>query len=344
MLQSGLLFVDGCGQHAGWADGISVDQEIAKTLGVGTPFTSLELGVRANAEDVQGRISYAGPGAALPPMNNPDDVFARLFTNFNGGAGLDLITQQRRSVLDTVQRQFQLLSPRLSSSDQQKVKAHLELVRDIEQRLGTTGNGSSSCLVPPTPPSFSDSLDASVPNTVDSEDTMPQIAELQLDLLAAAFACDLTRVASYQISTSLNHIRYPWVNSSGEGHALSHSGNSDTDAQGQLVRRHTWHNLMLARFLERLSQIPEGTGTVLDNTLIVMCSEISVGNTHSHKRMPMLVVGGGWYFQTGRYLQFDSVPHNNLLVSLINAMVDPSVTSFGLPELCMNPLDVLKRA
>jgi hypothetical protein len=338
MLQSGDLFVDGCGQRAGWANGISVDQQIAKTVAGGTPFTSLELGVRANAEDVQGRIAYAGPGAALPPMNNPDDVYNRLFTNFMTGSGqLDQITLQRRSVLDTVQRQFQLLSPRLSASDQQKVQAHLELVRSIETRLGTAGNGSPSCQIPTQPATFNDSTDATVPNTVDSEDTMPQIAELQLDLLASAFACDLTRVATYQISTSLNHIRYPWVNSLGEGHMLSHSGDSDQDARAQLTRRHTWHNQMLANFLDRLSQIPEGSGTVLDNTLIVMCSEISVGNTHSHKRMPMLVVGGGWYFRTGRYLQYQSAPHNNLLVSLLNAMGDAS-TTFGLPDVCTGPL------
>ena len=78
-LQSGDLFVDGCGQTAGWANGISVDQEAAKTLGVGTPITSLELGVRATENDVQGRIAYAGPGAPLPPMNDPSDVFQRLF-------------------------------------------------------------------------------------------------------------------------------------------------------------------------------------------------------------------------------------------------------------------------
>jgi hypothetical protein len=342
MLQSGDLFVDGCGQRAGWANGISVDQQVAKTIAQGTPFTSLELGVRANAEDVQGRIAYAGPGAALPPMNNPDDVFNRLFSNFQPGGGqVDPMTAQRRSVLDTVQSQFRLLSPRLSVSDQQKVQAHLDLVRDIETRLGTTGNGSSSCQLPVAPPTFTDSTDdMTVPNTVDSEDTMPQIAELQLDLLAAAFACDLTRVATYQISTSLNHIRYPWVNSLGEGHALSHAGDSDTDAHDQLVRRHTWHNQMLANFLDRLAQIPEGSGTVLDSTLVVMCSEVSVGNTHSHKRMPLLVVGGGWYFRTGRYLKYTDAPHNNLLVSILNAMGDNS-TSFGLPSVCTGPLDNL---
>ncbi len=68
---------------------------------------------------------------------------------------------------------------------------------------------------------------------------MPTIAGLHLDMLATAFACDLTRVASFQISTSLNHIRYPWLNSLGEGHALSHMGPSDATAHLELVARQT---------------------------------------------------------------------------------------------------------
>ena len=259
-LQSGDLFVDGCGQTAGWANGISVDQQAAKTLAVGTPITSLELGVRATENDVQGRIAYAGPGAPLPPMNNPSDVFTRLFSGF--GQNSDQVAElqaRRKSVLDTVQSQFKSISARVSTEDQQKLSAHLSLVRDLESRLAVTGNGSAACVAP------------AVPAVLDptSEDDMPTIAALHLDMLATAFACDLTRVASFQISTSLNHIRYPWLNSLGEGHALSHEGPSDPDAHLELVTRQTWHAQMLANFLTRLSQIPEGSGTVLDNTLVL---------------------------------------------------------------------------
>jgi len=132
-LQSGALFVDGCGQTAGWANGISVDQELAKTLAVGTPIKSLELGVRATENDVQGRISYAGPGAPLPPMNDPSEVFQRLFSGF--GQNTDQLAElraRRQSVLDTVQAQFKSVSARVSSADKQKLDAHLTLVRDLE--------------------------------------------------------------------------------------------------------------------------------------------------------------------------------------------------------------------
>jgi hypothetical protein len=327
-LQSGDLFVDGCGQTAGWANGISVDQAIAKTIGTGTPITSLELGVRATENDVQGRIAYAGPGAPLPPMNDPSEVFQRLFASF--GQNTDQLAElraRRQSVLDTVQEQFKALSPRVSAEDQQKLQAHLSLVRDLESRMVVTDNGASACKAP------------TAPGTLDptSEDDMPKIAALQLDLLATAFACDLTRVASYQISTSLNHIRYPWLNSLGEGHALSHAGPSDTDAHQQLVARQTWHSQLLADFLTRLSQIPEGAGSVLDNTLVLWGNEVSQGNTHSHENMPFVMMGGGFYFRTGRYLKYESASHNDLLVSILNAFgVD--ATTFGQPDLCHGPL------
>jgi len=327
-LQSGDLFVDGCGQRAGWANGISVDQEVAKKLAVSTPITSLELGVRATENDVQGRIAYAGAGAPLPPMNDPSEVFQRLFSGF--GQNTDQLAElraRRQSVLDTVQAQFKSVSARVSQADQQKLSAHLTLVRDLENRMAITGNGSQACVAPAVPAK----LDPS------SEDDMPIIAGLHLDMLATAFACDLTRVASFQISTSLNHIRYPWLPSMGEGHALSHMGPSDDAAHHELVARQTWHSQLLANFLTRLSQIPEGSGTVLDNTLVVWGNEISEGNTHSHENMPFVTAGGGWYFRTGRSLQYTSASHNDFLVSILNAMGVPA-TTFGQADLCKGPL------
>lgn len=327
-LQSGDLFIDGCGQRAGWANGLSVDQEVAKTLAVGTPITSLELGVRATENDVQGRIAYAGPGAPLPPMNDPSDVFKRLFSGFGQNSSeLEELRARRRSVLDTVQSQFKAVSARVSAEDRIKLDAHVSLVRDLESRMAATGNGSAACVAP------------SVPTVLDptSEDDMPAIAGLHLDMLATAFACDLTRVASFQISTSLNHIRYPWLNSMGEGHALSHMGPSDAGSRAELVSRQTWHSQLLANFLKRLGEIPEGSGTVLDNTLVLWGNEVSEGNTHSHQNVPFLMAGGGWYFRTGRSLQYASASHNDLLVSVLNAMGVPA-TTFGQADLCHGAL------
>lgn len=328
-LQSGGQFVDGCGQTSGWADGISIDQEVAKANGRGTLLGSLELGVRALDNDVQGRIAYAGAGQPLPPMNDPQAVFDRLFAGLEpGNAALDELRLRRRSVLDTVQSQFSTLSPRLSASDRIRVEAHLELVRDVERRMTEVSGGTSTCKAPTRPPVL-------LPT---NEMDVPLIADLELDLLALAFACDTTRVASYQISTALNRIRYPWLASTGEGHSLSHAGVSDTAARTELISRQTWHSGRLAYFLGKLRDIREPDGsTVLDNTLVLWGNEVSLGYTHTHANIPFLMAGGSWHFRTGRHLTYPGVSHSNLLVSVLNAMGLPH-TTFGQAEFCTGPL------
>ena len=330
-LQSGSDFVDGCGQRSGWANGISIDQEVVKTIGQDTLLPSLELGVHALDNDVQGRIAYAGPARPLPPMNDPTAVFDRLFSTLgtNAGTEMEQLRLRRKSVLDVVQDQFTAVNGRLGSDDKAKLDAHLTLVRDVERRL-TDGGTPNDCEAPERP----SLIDAT------SEADIPRIADLEIDLLALAFACDLTRVASIQFSTALNRVRYPWIEATGEGHLLSHSGVSDSVARVQLEARDAFHASRLARFLDKLSQIPEGNGTALDNTLVLWGNEVAVGATHAHTDMPLLMVGGGWHFRTGRVLTYQKASHANLLVSVLNAMGVPA-TTFGHPDYCSGALSGL---
>jgi len=324
-------FVDGCGRTAGWATGISIDQRIAGVIGAGSPVASLQLGVRATENDVQGRISYAAAGMPLPPLATPLDVYKSVFQDFlppavspDEDAARALLTQ-RRSVLDAVASEFGALETRLSAQDRQTLDAHLTLIRDVERRLSI---GIGDCQKPPQPV------------TLDpvSETDMPTIAELELDLLAVAFACDLTRVASFEISTALNRIRYPWVNSLGEGHTLSHVGSSDPDTRTQLVARQNWHASLIARLFDKLALISEGDGSVLDSTLLFWGNEVSMGTTHSHDNMPFVLAGGQWAFRTGRYVQYTGNPsHGDLLVSVLNAMGVPD-TTFGDARFSSGPL------
>jgi hypothetical protein len=323
-------FVDGCGSMAGWATGISVDQRVANVIGGMSPIGSLQLGVRATENDVQGRISYAGDSLPLPPMNDPLEVYKRVFDKFLPPSSTPdedaakALLMQRKSVLDAVTGEFAALNPRLSAQDKLTLDAHLTLVRDVERRL-TLGVGD--CQKPDEPP---------VLDPV-SETDMPQIAELELDLLAIAFACDQTRVASFQISTALNRIRYPWLESLGEGHSLSHTGASDMAAKTQLLNRQNWHSKLIARLFDKLAVVPQGDGSVLDNTLLLWGNEVSMGTTHTHDNMPFLLAGGGWAFRTGRYLTYQQASHADLLISILNAM-GVEQTTFGTPETCTGPL------
>lgn len=321
-------FVDGCGSRAGWANGISVDQQVASILGTDTFLGSLELGVRAAKTDVQSRISYAAAAQPLPPTNSPLEIYTRLFSDIGTDvAAIGELREQRHSVLDAVQEQFAAIDARVGAADREKLEQHLTLVRDVERRLDIVAT-NASCVPPAQPPDLAQ----------DSEDTMVQIAQLQVDLLSVALACDLTRVASLQFSDGLNTIRFPWINSLVEGHPLSHSGPSDLDARAQLIGRQKWYVEQVTRLLDNLAAIPEGTGSLLDNTLIVWGNEIGVGNTHTHDNIPFLLAGSaGGVLQTGRFIDFGGKSHCDLLVSMLNAMgID--MQTFGHPDFVTGPL------
>lgn len=315
-------FADGCGKTAGWPDGLSIDQAVANHIGQTTPFRSLELGVRANVNDVQGRISYSSSGSPLPPTNSPLDVYNRIFQRTEP---LDPNNpdSRRQSVIDTVKEQFRHLDAKLGRADQEKLGKHLALVEDLERRLSLPGTAAGGgCIAPTTPPDLDE----------DNEETMDAISRLHLDLLATAFACDLTRVASVQYSTGFNRIRYPWSDAEGEGHSLSHAGDSNAKAWDTLTTRATWHAGEIAYFLDRLAEIPEGEGTVLDNTLVVWGNEISKGNSHSLDSIPYLLAGSvGGAVRGGRFIDHGGASSCDLLHAIVAAF-GVELPRFGHPD------------
>jgi len=316
MLQEG-EFSDGCGSQAGWADGPSIDQLLAQSSLGDTQLRSLELGVRCLDNDVQGRISYSGAGAPLPPLVDPRLTFTRLFNQTAGGN-----TSRDNRVMDAVMDQWSLLRKNVGAEDRAKLDAHAALVVDLEQRLGVNAKPPGECAVPGSPPAFDP----------DSEIDMPAVSRAQLDLLALAFSCDLTRVASLQYSTGFNRIAFPWLDTQGEGHSLSHSGDSDTEAMTALTGRARWHAGEIAYFAEKLAQIPEGDGTVLDSTLIVWGTEVSQGNSHSLRDIPYLLLGTAQgKIRGGQWLTLPDRSGNDLLITIAQAL-DLNLTTIGTPN------------
>lgn len=329
-------FVGGDGSLAGWADGISLDQHLAQQIGSSTPFKSLHLGVRADTTaptaEVRTRISYTGPAQPVPPQNDPLVVFQDLFSDFETEpAELQAIREQRKSILDTVAGQIDAVNKRVGARDRLRLESHLAMVRDLEVRLENERVTGEACYAPAEP-------DALEP---DSEDTMPDIARLHVDLMVMALACDLTRVASLQFSNAKNHIRFPWLDSLGDGHQLSHAGPSNDSAHEEWVKRDAWFASQFAYLLTKLDSVQEGDGTMLDNTVVLWINELSQGNTHSHINMPFVMAGSaGGYFDTGRYLQYDNASHSDLLVSIQNAFGIEDET-FGDERFVNGPLSGL---
>lgn len=316
---------------SGWGGGPSVDQHIAKTVGATTKFPSLELGVQVSGATVWSRMSYRASNQPVPPENDPGKVFDRVFGSLGADpTGLAKLRARRRSVLDAVTRDFAALSPRLASEDRAKVAQYADALRDIETRLDAGGLVGGSC-VKPTRPAVSSLTDST---------KFPEIGKLQMDLLVMALACDLTRVGSIQWSNSVGGKVHSWLGITEGHHDLSHMGDSDAAAQNKLIKINTWYAEQLAYLIAAMKKIPEGTGTMLDNTVIVWGNELGVGNRHTRRDVPFVMAGScSGYFKTGRYLKYPTgTKHNSLLLSLCHAMGLAEQKTFGNAAYCPGPL------
>jgi hypothetical protein len=315
---------------AGWASGPSVDQRIADAIAGASKLRSLELGVQVGSADNWGRMCYRAANQPLPPEDDPAAVYARVFADLHTDpALLARLRARRRSILDTVGGEYARIAPRLGSADRQRLDAHLSAVREIETRLTTDLVVSSPACHDPT----------LRPVSAAANDAFPDAGALQIDLLVMALACDITRVASLQWSRAVSQTRFSWLGITEGHHDLSHRGDDDAGARDKLMRINRWYAQQLATLLAKLKAIPDGDGTLLDNTLVLWCNELAKGNTHSRKGAPYVLAGrAGGALRTGRFLRLSEArPHNDLLVSLMGAMDLPDRT-FGKPDWCNGPL------
>ncbi len=315
-----------------WASGISVDQDIANHIGGDTAFRSLELGVRnGNSNNVWTRMCYRGASEPLPPDDDPYAVFERVFGDLTADPfGLERRRAMRQSVVDYLNQDYADLQSRVAREDALRMEQHIQGIRDIERRL-TAGNLGASCAAP----DLGGRIDLSDINN------MPAIGTMQMDLATMALACDLTRVVSLQWTNSVGGAASPWLGISEGHHSLSHEGDSNTDAVDKLVRINTWYAEQFAYLIQQLESVPEGDGTLLDNTCMIWVNELGKGNSHTRNDLPLVMAGSaGGYFRTGRCLRYGDTPHNDLLVTLTNAYGVEQET-FGDTRFCNGPLTEL---
>ena len=312
MLTGGKLLAGsfpGAGGPAGYADRISVDQFIADRIGTNTTFRSLEFGVRTVGGGPLQVISYRASNQPNTAVDDPWQMYGRIFANSNLSASeLAKLVAERRGVLDFLKDDIARLRGRVSSSDRARLDAHLAGVAGIEQQL-------SKSMVSCTP--------MPLPAKVDTHAlaNFPLMSQLQMDLMLLAQICGLTRVSTLMWANADSWQYFPWIGINEEHHALSHSGDNDAASTDKLAA----------------VQDVDG-GTMLDSTVVLWGNELGVGNNHTYQNIPWVLAGGGGYFKTGRYLQYKDQNHNDLLVSLCNAMGLSDVTTFGIPELCKGPL------
>lgn len=328
----------GAEQYVGWGGGISVDQfianEIAKT--VTTNFKSLEFGVQVKSSSIWSRLCYAGPDQPIPAREDPAQNLVDIFSDLGADPfALELLRKKRKSVLDAVMNDYEAFNPRLGAADRIRLEQHLESIRSVELRLDATGVFGEACAVPnPTMPGAD----------FQQNDLFPVTGRAQMDLLVMALACDMTRVGSLQWSTSVSNVRHTWVPQllSGGHHDLSHYGDDDPSAYQDILEINKWYTEQFAYLLTSMANIPEGDGTLLDNSVVVWVNELGKGNSHTRRSIPFILAGGcQGALKTGQSLSYTNEPHGKLLVSLCNAM-DIPVTTFGEAQFSQGPLPGLK--
>jgi hypothetical protein len=312
------------GSHtpAGWASGVSIDQEIKNYLQADpasrTRFGSLEFGVMVpDRADTWTRMVYAGPNKPLTPIDDPYQMFSKLY-------GRTKDRESLRSILDDLQDDLRKVESRVSPADRQLLEEHATFVREMEQELKEAGSQGVGHAVPELEPGLKE-----------ENDNIPRISKMQIDLMVNSFAADFARVATLQYTNSVGQARMRWIGVDEGQHELSHKPDSDKDAQDKLTRINKWYCEQLAYLAQRLAETPEpgGEGSLLDNTTIVWTNELGKGNSHTLDNIPWVLVGEGLGFRMGRSLKYPKLPHNRLLMAMAHGM-GHRIERFGNPDFC----------
>jgi len=298
----------------------TIDQVIARVIGTGSLFPSLQTA----ATHCNG-VSYNGPSSRNPPETDPLAFYERIFgSSFRQpGDAVDPTLALRQSVLDSVLEDATTLRARVSAGDQVRLDQHLQGLYELEQRLARLQEDPPSldaCGRPESPTAdFSD---------VEGRPAAEARSRAMCDILAMALACDQTRVFGHYFSDPVSEILYgdlPYGH-----HELTHNEAQPQPMVNEIVTMITGE---FAYLVARFRDTPEGDGTLLDNCLVMGCSEVSLGQTHSLDDLPIVLAGSacGAIRQGIHYRSYTGDNATRLLITLQHAF-DIPVTTFGTDE------------
>jgi hypothetical protein len=324
--RSSAVFLSGAMAQAGAEArlGITADQVAAAAIGQDTPLPSLELMINEGSLSCgdglscayRNTISWQSPTSPLPMENNPQVVFERLFGD--GSTNQERLARrtQALSLLDAVTNQIAVLDRSLPSDDRARLDLFLTDVREIERRIANAGSRTSDLLGIPERP-------AGIPEDIEAH------IKLMMDLQVLAWQTDITRVTTFQLASELSNTVYPASGIRESFHILSHHSNlEENKARFAVLNR--YHVELLAYLLGKLAALPEGDGSVLDNSMILYGSGMSDGNEHNHGPLPVVLAGrAGGALSGGRHLRHAAdTTMSNLLLAMLQKLGIEQV-SFG---------------
>jgi hypothetical protein len=319
-----------------FAAGKSIDQVCADAIGYVTPHRSLQLGVALGG--LTGAcsaswpcayvsfVSWANATTPIAQLTNPRTTFETLFgPGAVGVSQADFLKRKayRLKILDVVNEDAQALRSKLGRSDQIKLDKYLTAVDETEMRVSSQQYGL-----------------ACDPGDGPDHDpaTYLEHLDMMVDIMVLAFQCDITRIMSFMtyIGGASHGVPYDWVDYQGmpineSFHDLSHHGGV-AEKLGKVAAINAWEVDVFGTLIQKLKDAEDVDGSrILDNSLLFFSSEVSDGNEHSIRNMPVVVAGSGQgAIQTNRHLRYSS-PNNTyaeLHIALAHAFGVP-VGSFG---------------
>ncbi|HKD06069.1 MAG TPA: DUF1552 domain-containing protein [Bryobacteraceae bacterium] len=298
--------------------GMSVDQMIANTIGQDTAQSSIVLACEQPMTGYHetnysmaysSHISWQTPDSPVPVELYPSLAFDNLFENRG--------SLRNVSIIDRVKDSAEAMSTKVSSADKIKLDDYLTSVREVEKRVTALRAGKDAAE------DKAKLTGASVMKMERPANGLPEDlrehSKLMCDIIALAFQTDKTRVASLIISRDLSAMYYPFLGVNQGHHGLSHNNNSDAY---EAISR--WHVSQFAYLASKLDSMPEGNGTVLDNSCLMFLSSLFIGRTHDNTRLPVVLAGGlGGALKTGRSLNYLGEPaEDRKMCSLYLSLMD----------------------
>lgn len=316
--------------------GESIDNRIARELNpAGVEPLTLYAGKMSGYIDEV--LSYRGPKQLRAAERNPYNAYMDLFgLSQLEPEVLKQLAAQRSSVNDLVRDQMQALMSRkdLSAGDRQKLDMHFQAIRDLEVTM--------SCSLPAESVA---AMEAISPDA-GANDNVEAVARMQMDIIALAMACGVTRAATLQIGDGNDSTEYTIDGVRQKSfHKISHRIDSDGSdgppIEGAMDLHHKIdriHGRLFKYLLDRLSAYEFGNGKLLDYGVAVWLNDLA-DKYHSYNNVPYVLAGGAaGFLKTGRYIDAGGVANNKLL-STIGAAVGcrneagEPLDNFGDPEL-----------
>ncbi|GIW98182.1 MAG: hypothetical protein KatS3mg111_1515 [Pirellulaceae bacterium] len=323
---------------------ISADQIAANYIGAFTPLPSLELATmpqdwKENQEGLNeayySYCSFRSPTQPVPAETNPRNVLNRLFHTQKGavrGSGPTKINTLDRSMLDVVLGGARDLRRKLPAADQRKLDEYLDSVRAVERRIAAIERRQQEAALEKagvrtrhrrgtdTPP-----IEVKIPEG----DKRSEYMQVMCDLIVLAFQTDSTRVCTY-IGSRPNGASYPELGFSDQHHSVTHH-NNEAEKVRKVAAITAFNIEQFAYMVNKMHQLPEGPGTLLDNCLLMWGSGLEDGNKHTRENLPFILAGrAGGRLRTGRYLPDVRANQGDLLTTLLTCAGIPVDRPVGI--------------